>query len=170
MTTASAFGRLRSANPFLETPAPGDDALFDRITALPPDERLAARRPRRPRRLVVVLAVAAVAVLATTAFTFAHWVFPSFVEPSVTKKEYQRAQHELVLPPGYSWPKLHIPPDTVTSPGAGGGHAVLAAENAWQCYWVRAIRTDDVTAQTRARAELTRLLEVNTIEIGRAHV
>ena len=69
----------------------------------------------------------------------------------------------LPLPPGYSWPVLYVDPNSVTSPGAGGGHAVLISQNAWECYWVKAIRNGDKAAQRRAHAELSTLLANNIL-------
>ena len=165
MTTASMLLRLRSANPVPRPANVSDADLFARITALPLDSGLRRRAPayRRPV-LVLVALVAAAALLASAAFAVSQWILPSFVGPEVTKSEYRRAQHHLTLPPGYSWPAMHIPPNTVTSPGAGGGHAVMAAQNAWECYWVKAIRRDDAAGQRRAHRELESLLANNIIE------
>jgi hypothetical protein len=164
MTTNASMLRLRNANPVPELPTVDGAELFERITALPLDSRL--RQPPAPhRRLVVVLAVslAVMAVLASTAFAISSWVIGGAVEPPVTKGEYRRAQHALTLPPGYTWPALHIPPNTVTGRGAGGGHAVVAAQNAWECYWVQAIHDGDNAAQRRAHNELNALLAGNVI-------
>ena len=51
----------------------------------------------------------------------------------------------------------------MTSPGAGGGHAVLISQNAWECYWVKAIRNGDTAAQRRAHIELSTLLANNIL-------
>ena len=156
--------RLRSANPVPRPENVSDADLFARITALPPDPRLRPHAPayRRPV-LVLVALVAAAALLASAAFAVSQWIFPSAVGPKVTWSEYRRAQHHLTLPPGYSWPGLHIPAHTVTSPGAGGGHAVLAAKNSWECYWVKAIRNRDAAGERRAHRELEALLDNNVI-------
>jgi hypothetical protein len=169
MTTDSTILRLRKANP-VPQPASVDEAdLFDRITALEPDSRLEqpqtrATRHRRRRGLVLVLAAFAVAVLASTAFAISNWLMGDVVEPPVTRAEYVQAQKQLTLPPGYSWPKLYIESNSVTAPGAGGGHAVLVAQSAWQCYWVEAIRDGDTAAQERAHRQLETLLANNVIE------
>jgi hypothetical protein len=164
MTTTSILLRLRSANPVPRPENVSDADLFARITALPLDRRLRRRAPgyRRPV-LAFAVVVAATALLASAAFAVSQWIFPSVVGPTVTKSEYRRAQHQLTLPPGYSWPGLHIPANTVTSPGAGGGHAVLAAQNAWECYWVKAIRNRDAAGEWRAHRELGALLDNNVI-------
>jgi hypothetical protein len=60
-------------------------------------------------------------------------------------------------------PKLHIQANTVTAPGAGGGHAVMAGMWAWEDYWVRAIRTGDSAAQQQARDELLMLLDDHVV-------
>jgi hypothetical protein len=161
--TGSTLDRLRAANP-LPTPRHIDDPeLFARITAVPQDRPRAARSRRR-RAVTVAIAVALTALLASTAFAISHWAFPAAVKPAVTKREYRHAQHRLVLPPGYSWPALHVPADSVTSPGAGGGHAVLIAQNAWECYWVNAIHAGAAAKARRAHAELNALLAHHVIE------
>ena len=169
MTTDSTILRLRKANP-VPQPASVDEAdLFDRITALEPDSRLEqpqsrATRNRRRRGLVLVLAAFAVAVLASTAFAISNWLMGDVVEPPVTRAEYVQAQKQLTLPPGYSWPRMYIPANSVTGVGAGGGHAVLAAMNAWECYWVDAIRDGDTAAAQQAHAQLDALMAHNIIE------
>jgi hypothetical protein len=103
------------------------------------------------------------ALLASTAYALSNWVFSSAVKPKVTKQEYRLAQHELTLPPGVTWPKLNIDPNSVTSRGAGGGHAVVISQNAWECYWVKAISRGDTTAQERAHRELDALVANNIL-------
>jgi hypothetical protein len=163
--TDSSLTRLRESNPFPRAAVPVDDVeLFARITALPLDTRLRRRpSPRRRRVVVLAIALALVAVLASTGFAISNWVFGGPVKPEVTKREYRQAQHQLTLPPGYSWRDLYVPPDSVTSRGAGGGHAVLFAQNAWECYWVEAIAGGDSAAQQRAQTELSSLLDHNVI-------
>jgi hypothetical protein len=58
---------------------------------------------------------------------------------------------------------LHIDPNSVTGRGAGGGHAVLISENAWECYWVKAISRGDAAAQERAHRELDALVANNIL-------
>jgi hypothetical protein len=162
--TGSSLAHLRTANP---CPQPGtidDAALFARITSLAPDPRL-RRQASRHRRPVIVLTVslATLALLSSTAFAISKWVVPLFVGPQVTQSDYLKSQHQLTLPPGYSWPALHIPADSVSSTGAGGGSAVLAAQWAWESYWVKAIRDGDSAAQRRAHGELNALLDNNVI-------
>lgn len=154
---------LRRLNPVPEA-APVDGAeLFDRITSLPPDERLGARRsPHRRRIALAAVALAAMAILATTAFALSNWL-GDVVKPAVTKQEYKNAQGELTLPPGATWPSLNVDPNSVTGRGAGGGRAVFVAMNAWECYWVGAIQNGDQAAQQRAHAELSGLLKNNVV-------
>jgi hypothetical protein len=167
----SIIERLRRANPVPEAETAPATELFARITALPGDSRLAASaRPRRRHRRTIVLAFAALLVVVlTTAFTFtlSHWIGADVVRPPVTKQEYIAAQKQLTLPPGYSWPTFRFPPDaanSVTMRGAGGGHAVMAAQWSWECYWVHAIRTHDAAGSARAHAALDALLAHNTYE------
>jgi hypothetical protein len=166
----SIIERLRRANPVpVADTAPGNQ-LFARITALPGDSRLvASARPRRRHRRAIVLAFAVLAavVLASTALAISHWIGADVVRPPVTKQEYIAAQKQLTLPPGYSWPTFRFPPDaanSVTPRGAGGGHAVMAAQWSWECYWTDAIRTHDAAAAARAHAALNALLAHNTYE------
>lgn len=163
--TDSSLTRLRAANPFPRPLTVADPDLFAQITSLPRDPRPATRQasPRRRRVVVVAVSLALMALLASGALALSNWVFTGAVKPRVTRAEYRRATHELTLPPGYTWPALHIPPKTVTAPGAGGGHAVSAAQNAWECYWVQAIHTGDTAAQRRAHDELNQLLDHNVI-------
>jgi hypothetical protein len=158
-----ALLRLRRANPApvdVDIEAPD---LYAQIVRTPPDTRLAGpqRSLRRPT-LVVALVIVVLAALASTAFALSNW-FGDAVKPPVTEREYRAAQHELALPPGYRWPALPIEANTVTSRGAGGGHAVLVAQNDWECYWVDAIRRGDVASQSRAQRVLDTLLLRNVI-------
>ena len=68
-----------------------------------------------------------------------------------------------MLPPGVVWPKPDVAPDDtgVTRRGGGGSRAVHIAMNAWECYWVDAIRRGDDRAAERAHDELNRLLANN---------
>jgi hypothetical protein len=165
MTSESTLTRLRRSNPVVQTPRLDADELFARITALPGDDRLAGRPVRRRgrRAAVVVVAMVVVALLASAGYAVSNWVGAEPVKPKVTKHEYLEAQSRLTLPPGATWPTLHVPAYSVTSPGAGGGFAVGIARNAWECYWAHAIRSGDVAAQRQAHAQLTSLLAHNTI-------
>jgi hypothetical protein len=166
MKTDPSISRLREANPFPPATTVDADELFERITATAPDPRLVDRRTTPSRRRMVVLAIglAVMVVLASSAFALSTWVFGDAVEPPVTRAEYVRAQKELTLPPGYTWPVLNVPEDSVTGRGAGGGHAVVIAQNAWECYWVQAIQDGDTAAQQRAHHMLNSLLAHNIIE------
>ena len=172
MSENSTIVRLRRANPVPETPAGEHSDLFDRITALPQGPPTRERRERRPwrrrRALVLVLAGAIAALVASTALgvgLVSEWLGGDLVEPPVTRQEYLAAQKQLVLPPGVAWPPQDLAPDdnSVTTRGAGGGRAVLIAMNAWECYWVDAIRRGDSRAGRRAQHELDGLLERNVV-------
>lgn len=153
---------LRKANPVPAVPVIEGAELFARIVALP--REVPARRSRPARRLLAVAVVFAVAaIVASTAYAISSWVGSGPVKPPVTRNEYRAAQHQLTLPAGYTWPSFHIDPNSVTSLGAGGGHAVAVAQLAWTCHWVDAIRSGDTVAQGRAHAELDALLRDNVV-------
>ena len=168
MSNDSIMTRLRRANPVPESPATGESDLFDRITALPqdaPGDRRERPALRRRRGLTLVLAALIAALLASTAVAISQWIGGDVVRPPVTRQEYLDAQNELVLPPRVAWPRFNMPPaNSVTTRGGGGGHAVLFAMNAWECYWVDAIERNDAAAGQRAHDELDRLLATNVFE------
>ena len=157
MSTDSAFSRLRAANPVPAVTAVDADALFDRITSTAVE--FPSRRASRRRRRLIVAAVALVlaAVLASTAPAISNWLGDIIGGPGVTS-EYGTAQGRLTLPPGYDWPPLNFPANSVTSRGAGGSFAVNIAQAAWECYWVKEIRAGDVAEQRRAHAAVSDLL------------
>jgi hypothetical protein len=160
--------RLQAANPEPLVVQTDSLALLNEITAQPCDPRLTAptRRPFvRRRGLALAVAFAVAALLASTAFAISRLVGSNVVGPDVTRAEYLSAQSQLALPPGATWPHFHEgPANSVTGRGAGGGIAVLAAQNRWECYWARAIRTGDTAAQGRAHAALDSLLADNILE------
>jgi hypothetical protein len=158
MKTHPMIDRLRAANPLPAAERLDDPDLFARITALAPDGRLRRSRVYGRPRLVIALALAAAVLLASTALAVSHLIGADIVKPPVTRSEYRAAQRALALPPGYSWPPARVPPNSVTSRGAGGGAAVAIAQNAWECYWVKAIEHGDSAAQRRARAALDQLV------------
>jgi len=163
MSTDSVMRRVRRANPVPATRAAPDEHLFARIVSRPGDVRLAGpatRSTRRRRRAsTLAIAVAVAALLASTAYAVSRLIGDDVVRPPVTRQEYLAAQAQLDLPPGYAWPHFNMPPaNSVTSRGGGGGRAVLIAQNAWECYWVAAIRRGDARAGERAHAKLDALL------------
>jgi hypothetical protein len=173
MSTESIMLRLRRANPvpslLTQAPAGDDKELFARIIAEPADSRLAGRVRRvehRRRALVLAFVLAMAALLASTAFAISQgWIGGDVVRPPVTEQEYLDAQKELTLPAGVTWPEFHIrEQNSVTGRGAGGGHAVLVAMNAWECYWVDAIKAGDAAAGQKAHDELDNLLANNVLE------
>jgi hypothetical protein len=155
MKNDSTLAYLRRLNPVPEA-ASGDGAkLFEQITSLPRDERLAPRRSTTRRRVALVaVGLAVMALLATTALAISGW-FGDVVKPPVTRQEYRNAQDELTLPPGGTWPQLNVDPNSVTSRGGGGSSAVMIAMGSWECYWVDAIKSGDQPAAGARRAELT---------------
>ena len=164
----SLLTRLQAANPEPLVMQTDSLDLFNEITAQPGDPRLSTS-PRKPlvrrRGLVLAVAFAVAALLASTAFAISRLVGSDVVGPDVTKVEYLAAQSQLELPPGATWPRIGFgPANSVTGRGAGGGMAVLNAQNRWECYWVRAIRTGDTAAQARAHAALDNLLANNILE------
>jgi hypothetical protein len=164
----SLLTRLQAANPEPLVVQTDSLDLFNEITSSPGDPRLSAPRRKpliRRRGLALTIAFAVAALLASTAFAISRLVGSDVVGPDVTKAEYLQAQSQLELPPGSTWPRIGFgPANSVTGRGAGGGIAVLNAQNAWECYWVRAIRTGDTAAQARAHAALDNLLAHNIIE------
>ena len=169
MKTDSLLTRLQAANPQPLIVQTDSLDLFTEITRLPADPRLSAtaRKPfvRRRPGLALAIGFALAALLASTAFAISRIVFDDVVGPDVTRAEYLAAQSRLELPPGATWPRIGFgPANSVTNRGAGGGLAVLNAQNAWECYWVRAIRTGDTRAQSRAHAALNALLAHNVLE------
>jgi len=123
--TDQTLSRLRAANPCPAATPADADALFDRIVLAPADRRLArTTRPRYRRPLLVIAAVlVACGLLASAAYGISSWLGQTIAGPTV-KSEYADAQKQLVTPPGYAWPALHWPANSVTSRGAGGGYAV----------------------------------------------
>jgi len=168
MKSDALLTRLQAANPEPIVVQTDSLDLFDEITAGPSDPRLAApaRKPfHRRRGLVLAIAFAVAALLASTAFAISRLVADDAVGPDVTQAEYHAAQSQLELPPGATWPVFHRgPANSVTGRGAGGGLAVLNAQNAWECYWVHAIKTGDTTAQKRAHTTLSSLVAHNMLE------
>ena len=162
MKTDSVMRRLSAANPYPDGAAAPSDELFAQIITQHAPAR-PSRKSSRRSLVVALAALVAVAVLASTAFAISQWLGGDVVKPDVTKTEYRRAQQQLALPPGVTWPTLHVDPNSVTSRGGGGGFAVSIAQNAWECYWVRAIRGGDATASARARVQAERLLRDNVI-------
>jgi len=167
MKSDALLTRLQAANPEPLVMQTDSLDLFNEITAQPADPRLVkpARKPLFRRRGLALVVAFAVVVLASTAFTISRIVADDVVGPDVTRLEYQEAQSQLELPPGATWPPFHAgPSNSVTPRGAGGGIAVLTAQNAWECYWVRSIRAGDNAGQARAQAALDNLLAHNIRE------
>ena len=159
MKNDATLVRLREANPVPPTLFVDGTDLFTQITSQPPNADVRRRSPRR-RRLVLAIAVVAVAALIGAApYAVSKWLSGDVVGPEVTKQEYLAAQRVLSVPPGFHWPTLHFEPNSVTTRGGGGGHAVSIAQTAWECYWAKAIREGNLPAQRRAQAELQNLLD-----------
>jgi hypothetical protein len=152
------LNRLRSGNPFREGTAVDADALFERILLGTPDRRL-DRTPRRRRRpmLLVAIAVVVCGLLASGAYAVSG-LFDHIIHGPTVKAEYVAAQKQLTMPPGYTWPPLNWPANSVTSRGAGGAFAVSNDQDAWECYWVDAIDSGDLAAKRKAHAALDDLM------------
>jgi hypothetical protein len=162
--TDHTLNRLSAANPFPAATTVDAEALFDRIVAAPGDDRLAGtpkRHRRRGRTFVLVTALVACGLLASAAYGISS-LLGDVIGGSTVKAEYAKAQTQLTLPPGYTWPKLHWPAHTVTSRGAGGGFAVGFDQGAWECYWVKAIHSGDAAAAHRAHVALDDLMATNS--------
>jgi len=161
MSIDLAFRRLRAANPAQPATTVDADALFDRITAVSPEPVVVRSRSRR-RVLAVAVALVLAAALATAAPAISNWL-GDIIGPSEVQSEYAAAHDRLTLPPGYDWPKLNFPTDSVTSRGAGGAFAVSIAQSAWECYWVDAIRGGDTAGEQLARKALGSLMANNIV-------
>jgi hypothetical protein len=165
MRTDPVFERVRRANPVPAPQSKSDRRLFTRITSSPGDPRLVhQQKPLRGRRgVVVAIAIGVTAVAASTALAVSQWHHAPIVGQPVTKQEYLDAQQSLELPPGATWPEFKIEPNTVTGRGGGASRAVMVSQHAWDCYWVAAIRSNDVAGQQRAHAQIEKLLAHNII-------
>jgi hypothetical protein len=159
MTAAELDRRLRAANPVPDLAPVDAPHLLLSITSQDRGTRAPRRLPRRRVLVVAVVVLAALALLTTAVFAVPRLIEAVWVKPEVTRHEYRQAQSALTLPPGYDWPRLHVPANTVTSPGAGGGDAVMAAMWAWEGYWLTAIKNGDSAAQVRSHTELLSLLD-----------
>jgi hypothetical protein len=106
-------------------------------------------------------------VAASTAYALTHWVFGDVEHAPASHAEYLRAQTILTFPPGYTWPNIHFRADTVMNRGGGGSFAVSIDQDAWECYWVGAIKRGDSAAAARAHQELDDLM-ANRISIAPA--
>lgn len=150
---------LATANPVPAASTAFDEQLFAQIVALPRDR--AARR--RPRKRVAVAVVFATALLVTsTAVGVDRWLTGA-VKPDVTLAEYKESQALVPLPPGATWPVLHVEPNSMTTRGGGGGYALEIAMTKWECYWAAAIRSGDGPAQQRSKAVLHDLLRNHAV-------
>jgi hypothetical protein len=155
--TDHTLNRLRAANPFSPATAVDAEALFDRIVLEPRDRRLARTPRRRTRRPAVVLVAAVVACGLLASGAVSGWFTHIITGPTVAA-EYAAAKKQLTMPPGYDWPPLNWPSNSVTSRGAGGSFAVSLDQDAWECYWVGAIHSGDAAGQRRAKAALDDLM------------
>jgi hypothetical protein len=157
--TDHILNRLSAANPVPAGTVVDTDALFDRIVLTPPDRRLDRPRQRRRRStLVLVTAVVVCGLLASGAYAISDGWFGHAIGGATVKAEYAAAPKQLTLPPGYGWPPLHWPSNSVTSEGAGGSFAVSIDQDDWECYWVGAIHSGDAAAQRRAQSALDDLM------------
>jgi hypothetical protein len=152
-----SLDRLVLADPVPTTPELDDPELFARIVSLPQERR---RRPRK--RIAAAVVLAAAALLTSSAVAVDHWLTGA-VKPDVTLAEYRDAQSVLPLPPGATWPVLHVDPNSMTTKGGGGGYAVLIAMTRWECYWAGAIRDGGRGAQLRAKRVLHDLLAKHVV-------
>lgn len=156
MTANTMIEQLRAAKPAVPSNPVDSEALFARITSVAPTR--SARTTRHGRRLLVfAVAFVLVAAIASTALALSGWL-GDVIGPSEVDSEFAKAEQQLQLPPGYDWPKLNFPADSVTSRGAGGAYAVNIAQSAWECYWAQSIRRHSVTGENAARAALDDLM------------
>jgi hypothetical protein len=160
----NSMERLREARPPVAAGRMDSDALFASITAGPRDRSFEhpAEDGRMRKRVPVMVAIAAVLLLtAGTALAGPiskllgwHTATQLITNPRQFRALYHQATLRLTLPPGETWPERTLPPNTVTPINGAGGTAVAVSQVAWECYWVKAIRTGDAVAQRRAQAAL----------------
>jgi hypothetical protein len=154
--------RLRNAAPAAPSPVRDRSAVFAGIVASKGDPAVATRirlsRPARRKLTIVLVALAIAALTAATALGtgFLGWHDDTAVidKPQQWEALYRAATRELTLPPGQSWPHRTLPPNTVTGMSQPGGTAVALSRVRWECYWGKAIRSGDTTAQASAQAAL----------------
>jgi hypothetical protein len=156
--------RLRNAAPAAPSPTIDRDALFAGIVARPGDPDIVSRaRLTRPTRRKLMIAAVAFAIATLTVGTavatgILPWHDVKHSELVTTPKQwealYSAATRELTLPPGQSWPHRTLAPNTVTGMSQPGGEAVAISRGRWECYWGKAIRSGDTTAQASAQAAL----------------
>jgi hypothetical protein len=160
----NSMERLRNARPALaESPIDGG-ALFAAITARPRDLSFEpAPGHRRSRRRLLVAAVVAAALVLTAGTALAgpisrllgwHEETHLVSNPRQWRALYHAATRRLTLPPGQSWPYRTLAPNTTTGVSGAGGMAVGISQTRWECYWVKAIRSNDTAGQRRAQAAL----------------
>lgn len=160
--TDQTLNRLRAANPLPAAVSVDKDGLFDQIVLARPDRRLVRPPRRRYRRTMLVLAVALV-VAGLVVSASVSGLFGHIITGPTVQAEYAAAQKQLTMPPGYEWPPLDWPPNSVTSRGAGGAFAVTVDQDAWECYWVSAIHSGDGAGQRRAQAALEDLMKSHIV-------
>jgi hypothetical protein len=160
----NSMERLRSARPALADSPIDSDALFAAITSTPRDRSFEpAPDQRRSRRRLLVAAVVAVALVLTAGTALAgpisqllgwHEETQLVNNPRQWRALYHAATRQLTLPPGQSWPYRTLAPNTTTGISEAGGMAVGISQARWECYWVKAIRDNDVPAQRQSQAAL----------------
>ena len=154
--------RLRNAAPAAPAAQIDRDAVFAGIVARPGDAAAVPtnRRPRSTRRRLTIALVVVVLAGLTAATAFATGVIGWHDETALVQKPkqwqalYRAATNELTLPPGETWPHRTLAPNTITGISEPGGMAVAISRVRWECYWGKAIRSGDTTAQARSQAAL----------------
>ncbi|MFN8222885.1 MAG: hypothetical protein U0R50_06490 [Gaiellales bacterium] len=167
---------LRAADPAVRLTPLGPTELAERRALVATPSRGTVPIPRSRRRSPATIAIAIVLAVGVTSGAIAAGLQPWERDPArqagpgtsagsasaVFQREYRSAQRALTLPPGGTWPRRSIEPNTIVATGRGGAGestAVLVSMNQWSCYIVDRDAAGDRTGVRRGTAALTDLVD-----------